>query len=77
MTRTEIERLAVVETHVDDLLRCVADMDEKLDDIQARLVAKDASDKQVGVVLGRANRLLITVILVSNFVLGTIVAVTQ
>ena len=77
MTRTEIERLAVVETHVDDLLRCVADMDQKLDDIQARLVAKDASDKQIGMVLSRANKLLITVILVSNFVLGAIVAITQ
>ena len=77
MTRTEIERLAVVETHVEALIQTVSEMDAKIDDIQARIVAKEASDQQIGMILGRFNKILVGTILISNFILGALVAYTQ
>jgi hypothetical protein len=77
MTRTEIERLAVVETQMDSVCSKIADMDAKIDNLTTLVSARVTRDEYISVLTNRANKLILSVIVVSNFVLGVALALTH
>lgn len=77
MTRSELERLAVLETQMESVCSKIGEMDAKLDHLTEVLSARMVRDSYIATLTGRANKLILSIIVVSNFVLGLALAVSH
>ena len=77
MTRTELERLAVLENQVDSMQRCMDNIDTKLDAISAQISKRSIEADHTSFLAKRFNSVIVFLIVVCNFSLGLFLAFTH